>query len=148
MRVRLRGINWTTKRLANGTVVTHYYAWRGGPRLEGEPGSPEFIASYERAYHERRKPDGDTFKNIIVEFVQSDAFRGLQPRTRADYLKMIRLIEDEFGDLPIPALEERSARHCRHAPVRGRVRAARDQAHHRAHHRFDLSHPRAILRAY
>jgi integrase len=107
MRVKLKSVNWATKRLANGQVVTHYYAWRGGPPLEGEPGSPEFVASYERAYCERRKPDASLFKAIIAGFVQSKAFtEGLRPRTRSDYLKMIRLIEDKFGDLPILALED------------------------------------------
>jgi hypothetical protein len=28
---------------------TYWYAWRGGPRLRGEPGSPEFMASYNEA---------------------------------------------------------------------------------------------------
>ncbi len=24
----------------------YFYAWRGGPRITGEPGTPEFMASY------------------------------------------------------------------------------------------------------
>ena len=38
----------------------YYYAWRGppiGPRLRGEPGSPEFHASYIEAHQELRAPD-------------------------------------------------------------------------------------------
>jgi hypothetical protein len=46
VRVRLKGINYATKRLADGRKVTYWYAWRGGPQLQGEPGTPEFIASY------------------------------------------------------------------------------------------------------
>ncbi len=49
MRVRLKGINSVTKPLKDGTTVTYWYAWKGGPRLDGEPGDPEFIASYNRA---------------------------------------------------------------------------------------------------
>ena len=49
MRIRLRGINRATKRLADGTRRTYWYAWKGGPPLRGEPGSPEFVASYNAA---------------------------------------------------------------------------------------------------
>jgi len=40
VKVDLKGI---AKTKAKGR--TYYYAWRGGPRLRGEPGSTEFIAS-------------------------------------------------------------------------------------------------------
>ena len=36
--VKLKGVHKVT---AKGR--TYFYAWRGGPRLPGEPGSPEFI---------------------------------------------------------------------------------------------------------
>jgi hypothetical protein len=42
--VRLKGV---FKVRAKGR--TYYYAWRGGPRLKGTPGSPEFIASFQEA---------------------------------------------------------------------------------------------------
>jgi len=44
VKVELRGI---AKTKAKGR--TYYYAWRGGPRLRGELGSAEFIASYNEA---------------------------------------------------------------------------------------------------
>jgi hypothetical protein len=40
VRVSLKGIATTTATLASGVRVTYYYAWRGGPRLVGEPGAP------------------------------------------------------------------------------------------------------------
>jgi hypothetical protein len=59
MRVRLKGINSYTARLADGTTTTYWYAWKGGPRLKGEPGSPEFIASYNEAAAQKLKtPSG------------------------------------------------------------------------------------------
>ena len=42
MRIRLRGINSISKKLADGTRRTYWYAWKGGPPLRGEPGTPEF----------------------------------------------------------------------------------------------------------
>jgi hypothetical protein len=49
VRVRLRGINTVHKRLANGTVKIFRYHRATGQRLNGEPASPEFIASYSEA---------------------------------------------------------------------------------------------------
>ena len=53
MRVRLKGVNSRTKRLADGSLKTYYWAWKGGPPLPGKPGSPEFIAAYNAAVAEK-----------------------------------------------------------------------------------------------
>src|SRR6516162_1526429 len=59
MRIRLRGINSYTAKLADGTIRKYWYAWKGGPRLQGEPGTPEFIASYNEAAAQKiRTPAG------------------------------------------------------------------------------------------
>jgi len=55
MRVHLKGINSYTAKLADGTKRTYWYAWKGGPRLQGEPGTPEFIASYNEAAAQKIK---------------------------------------------------------------------------------------------
>jgi hypothetical protein len=47
--LKLKGVNSVTKKLADATPRTYYYAWKGGPRLRGNPGSAEFIASYREA---------------------------------------------------------------------------------------------------
>ena len=49
MRIDLKGIHSTYAKLADGSNKIYWYAWRGGPRLRGEPGSPDFIASYNEA---------------------------------------------------------------------------------------------------
>jgi hypothetical protein len=56
MRVQLKGIHRVRYRLASGDIATYYYAWRGGPRLNGHPGSPEFVQSYHDAHSSRRQP--------------------------------------------------------------------------------------------
>lgn len=107
MRVRLAGIHTVPRRLADGRVVTYYYAWRGGPRLRGEPGSAEFLSSYEAAHRARREPDRSLFRSVIAAFKTSRDFTDrIRPRTRADYLKHLARIEVEFGDLPLAALED------------------------------------------
>ena len=49
VRINLKGIARVT---AKGR--TYWYAWRGGPRLCGDPGSPEFVQSYNEAIENRR----------------------------------------------------------------------------------------------
>ncbi|MEI4913985.1 hypothetical protein Q8G39_28455, partial [Klebsiella pneumoniae] len=71
VRMRLKGVNWATKKLADGRVVTHYYAWRGGPRLRGQPGSAEFIASYQEAHQNRKIPAQGVLFTLIAEYKAS-----------------------------------------------------------------------------
>jgi hypothetical protein len=101
LRVHLKGIHRVKVRLA-----TYYYAWRGGPRLVGEPGSPEFLASYMAAHATRREPDQASFHSVIVGYRQSQDFIGLKPRTKSDYVKLIGKIEQQFGDMPLAALDD------------------------------------------
>ena len=106
MRVHLKGIHILKVKLASGAVAHYYYAWRGGPRLVGEPGSPEFIASYYAAIQSRREPDRASFLSVIAGYKASQDFLGLSPRSQFDYLKQIKKIEAKFGDLPLAALED------------------------------------------
>jgi integrase len=106
MRVHLKGIHSVKVNLANGETASYHYAWRGGPRLVGEPGSPEFLASYSAAYSSRRQPDAASFHSVIAGYRASEDFRGLRPRTKSDYLKHIAKIEKAFGTLPLEALED------------------------------------------
>src|ERR1700704_1047700 len=110
MHVRLRGINRAVKRLADGTVKTFWYAWRGGPRLQGEPGTPEFIASYNAACAGKIAPTLGTLQTVLQHYHASETFRGLAPRTREDYAGHIKRIEKAFGDFPLSALADRRTR--------------------------------------
>jgi hypothetical protein len=47
---------------------------------------------------------------IIARYKASPEFNGLAPTTRRSYLAYIKLIEDEFGDLPVAALADRRVR--------------------------------------
>jgi len=65
MRVRLKGLNSITKRLADGTQRTYCYAWKGGPPLRGEPGTPEFVASYNEAVARKVVPQRGTLLSVL-----------------------------------------------------------------------------------
>ncbi|WP_426027673.1 tyrosine-type recombinase/integrase [Brevundimonas sp. TWP2-3-4b2] len=110
MRVRLKGINRISKRLADGSTVTYHYAWKGGPRLNGKPGSPEFIASYNEAVNARKLTPEGTMRSILDAYESSSDFKSLADRTRADYKKHLRAIAGEFGDFPLAALNDRRSR--------------------------------------
>lgn len=110
MRVRLKGINRVTKRLADGTKVTYFYAWKGGPRLDGAPGTPEFHASYNAAAATRRAAPEGQLQSVLDKFQRSSDFLDLAEKTRSDYKKHIRAIESEYGDFPLGALSDRRTR--------------------------------------
>src|SRR6516225_7539106 len=107
MRVHLRGINSKRKKLADGSVKTYYWAWKGGPPLRGKPGSPEFIASYNEAVAQKVASPTGTLLALLFQFQESAEFQfKISPRTRRDYIKQIKRIEKAFGDFPIKALDD------------------------------------------
>ena len=110
MRIRLKGINWKRKRLADGSFITYYWAWKGGPRLRGEPGTPEFIASYNEAIATKAATPQGKLLSVLQAYQASGEFNGLAPRTRFDYVDKIKTIEAEFADFPISALTDRRTR--------------------------------------
>ena len=110
MRVRLKGINKVTKQLADGRSVTYWYAWKGGPALKGQPGSPEFVASYNEAVTRKVTPPAGVMFSILQGYQASEDFRGLSERTRSDYAAKISQVEKAFGDFPLSALADRRTR--------------------------------------
>ena len=81
MRVHLKGIHSVRSK---GCV--YHYAWRGGPRIKAEPGSPAFMREYQEAHAARQRPPENCLFTLIVEFKQSAEFGGLSARTKSDYL--------------------------------------------------------------
>lgn len=79
---------------------TYYYAWRGGPRLSGEPGSPEFVASYNQAIEDRRTPDKARFRFIVADY-KANEYKKLADSTRDQWGKWLDRIADYFGELRI-----------------------------------------------
>jgi integrase len=110
MRVQLKGVHLVRTRLADGKVAVYYYAWRGGPRLSGPPGSPEFVRSFHEAHAARKQPIQGYLITLIAEFRGSAEYLGLSPSTRRAYTAYLREIEIEFGDMPLRALESPKAR--------------------------------------
>lgn len=112
MKIALRGVHKVKRKLASGEFSLHFYAWRGGPKIEAAPDGPEFVAEFQRLTAERNKPVSyaGTFQDLINGYRRSPMFTELAPTTRAGYTRQIRKIETEFGDLPIRALEIQAVR--------------------------------------
>ena len=119
MRVVLKGIHRVKRRLANGETRVHFYAWRSGPAIHAKVGTPEFVREYHEAHASLRQPRAGTLMTIIAQYKAAPEFTKLAASTRRAYLAYIKLVEDEFGDLPIAALADRR--------VRGEFKSWRDR---------------------
>jgi integrase len=96
VKVDLKGI---AKARAKGRI--YYYAWRGGPRLRGEPGSPEFMASYHEAHENLRTPDTGRFRSLVVLYKSSGDYNGLAETTKRNWAPWLDRIAEYFGELRI-----------------------------------------------
>jgi len=96
VRVDLRGIAKVTTK-----GRTYYYAWRGGPRLRGEPGSAEFLLSYQEAHENHRAPDASRFRSLVVLYKASSEYKKLADSTRHNWGPWLDRISNYFGDLRI-----------------------------------------------
>jgi integrase len=95
VRIDLKGI---TKVRSKGRV--YYYAWRGGPRLNGKPGSPEFIASYNEASENLKAADSNKFHSLVVAYKKNE-FKALAESTKRNWSPWLDRIDDLFGRLSI-----------------------------------------------
>jgi integrase len=110
MRIRLKGINSVRKTLADGSVKVFYYAWKSGPPVQGDPGSPEFVASYNHAVARKVQLPEGTLQNLLRQFQASPDFTDLADSTRRSYIALIKRIEAKFSDFPLSALSDRRTR--------------------------------------
>lgn len=109
--VRLKGLNRVTKRLANGKRVVYWYAWKGGPRLEGEPGTPEFIASFNAAHATRKAPRNSNLAALVGRYRASPEFAQLADTTRKIWHTWLKRIEEaEIATLSWDALNDADVR--------------------------------------
>ena len=107
VRANLKGIFPTYKTLRDGIRRTYWYHRATGRRLNGEPGSPEFIADLAAAEKLIRDRLAGTFNNLVRLFTLSTEFdTTLAASTKTEYRRMLTKAEVEFGDMPIAALDD------------------------------------------
>jgi integrase len=107
MRAKISGVNTVRKRLADGSLRVYYYHRDTGMRLNGDPGSPEFIAAYARAEKKVTERQPDSCAGLIRAFLTSPEFeKNLQPSTQKEYRRILMAIEGKFGRAPIAAMAD------------------------------------------
>lgn len=102
MRVNLVGVHSVKKRLADGSVKTYHYAWRGGPAIKADPETEhrKFTEEYLRLTRDREDaPYQGCMAEIIRGYLKSPHYKDLKPSTREGYDLAIRAIEGEFYDM-------------------------------------------------
>ena len=115
-RRKLPGVACATKRLVNGAIRKYFYAWRGGPLLAADngtplqPNDPQFFVAYTRAHEERKKPPAGNLFSLIAAFKCSTEFTSLAEKTQKDYRRYLKAIEEEFGGMPLAVVQDRRAR--------------------------------------
>jgi hypothetical protein len=78
----------------------------GGPAPQGRARD----ASYHEAVSAKKAPPAGVLLSLLQAYQASSDFTDLRDRTRADYVKQIKLIEASFGDFPLNALGGRGTK--------------------------------------
>lgn len=94
--VKLKGVHSVS---AKGKK--YHYAWRGGPKLTGEPGSPEFMASYQEALDSKNVPDNERFRSLVILYKGSNDYKKLADTTKRNWSRWLDRISTHFGDTRI-----------------------------------------------
>lgn len=114
VRVMLEGVHIHRKKLADGTVKEYHYAWRGqgAPRLEGKPGSPQYLKSYQAAHAARKRsmPTEENIAGLATLYQQSAEFDALKKNTRDENARLLKRIVADLGSMPTVAIEAKGAR--------------------------------------
>ncbi|MBP1841982.1 integrase [Rhizobium petrolearium] len=118
VQVELKGIH-TVKIRKNGRIFVYYYAWRGGPRLEGVPGTAEFMASYNEAIEIRHAVDDTKLQSVINHYKKTE-FPKLSDSTRRVWSPWLDRISAQFGQM-------RTATFNHHEKIRPSIRRWRNQ---------------------
>ena len=107
MRAKISGVNTVRKRLTDGSVRVYYYHRDTGVRLHGEPGSPQFLASYAEAEQTPTEQHSGLCAGLIRNFLASPEFsNNLQASTQKEYRRILTAIEARFGRAPIAAMAD------------------------------------------
>lgn len=107
VRATLKGINTSRVKRPDGTVGVYYYHRATGTRLVGAPGSPEFLASFAQAERLGRDRDKGTLAGLIRSYQGSSDYRDLAESTKQVSRWLFGVIEREYGDMTIAAIEDR-----------------------------------------
>jgi integrase len=111
---RLVGVHSVNKTLADGSVTTYHYAWRGGPRIEFKLGTHAFVQEFARLTKERAKKESEaeTIGSLMDQYLKAgDGYGTVKAvSSRRDYERSFGKIRQKFSTFPLAALEARGVR--------------------------------------
>jgi hypothetical protein len=99
IKVDLKGVHTVTTKRGR---KKYRYAWRGGPLLCGEPGTREFVVSYNKAIESRKAVDTDRFRSVIVRY-RSEPYSTFRPSS--DAMHPIALLDCCDGSARVVAIQ-------------------------------------------
>jgi integrase len=89
---------------------TYYYAFRGGPRIEAQYGSPEFLEEYLAARSPDAHLDRSRFGAWVGLYKASADYRKLADATKRNWAPKLDAIKAHFGKLPIRVFDRPAIR--------------------------------------
>lgn len=106
----VKGIHTAKAKLADGTTRTYYYAWKGGPRINAEPGTPDFWAAYNKIVASRQQHTIGSLGDIIDDYLASGLFKKTSASHQRALRSYLELIRKAFGTMPLQVIEDRRVR--------------------------------------
>lgn len=108
----LKGLHHVKRKLADGSTKHHFYAWRGGPKINAKPGTEAFNAEFFRLRAERDRVEVDTLERLIEHFTgpedkRNPDFLALAETTQTDHLYAFKLIKAEWPRLPVRLTQQK-----------------------------------------
>jgi len=109
------GLHIVAKPRAGKPPMWYVYAWRGGPCIHKQEAirpklTQELVSAAAEAFRQRTRAPKDQLSGLIAGFRASPEWGKLSPTTTPTWLLWLQRIGDEFGDLPLEALEDRRVR--------------------------------------
>jgi len=110
--VKLKGLHKVKRRLADGQIRVHYYAWRGGPKMVSKPGTEAFAAELAQHKAEKLQAPVKTLDDLIDAFTgpeeaRSAEFMALAEKTRDAHLFSFKQIRKEWPRLSLKLTQQR-----------------------------------------
>lgn len=109
--MKLKYVSQTTRRSANGSLVTYYFYRRPGTRPVALGSDPNVVLERWRVLEMQFKAAASvgvrmpgTIADLIAKFYQSDDFKRLAPATKSLWRSAYRDLENKFGEFPPDAL--------------------------------------------
>lgn len=97
-----------------------YFQRRGWPttRIKAEAGTPEFALEYAALLNGARiapEASGRTFNALVANYVRSQRYRKLAPRTGRDYDKVLEWVKQKIGTLSVEKMQRKDVIRARDA---------------------------------